>query len=207
MSRVPAPDDEALRRLAAEILAREEYSDARRALEAWEALLERLRWLDSILGWGDLAASDPLLYYAILGTLLVVAAALTAHIAWTVRAALTAPAPPAATTAPAPAPRFTEEADALARQGHYLEAAHRLQLGILDLLLRGRRLELSRSEPNRILRRRLAEARLDEGERRDLVELLDRFETRWFRDREDDPALYRGWRALYQRLVRGDASA
>jgi hypothetical protein len=58
-----------------------------------------------------------------------------------------------------------------------------------------------------VLRRRLAETQLPEGERRDLLHLLDRFETSWFRDREEDPELYRGWRTLYQRLARGGTSA
>jgi len=204
----PSPaDDEAVRRLAAEILARPEFDRPRQALEGWQALLQWFEWLRERLDWSGLAQTNPPLFYAILFGLLAVTAALIAHLVWSVRAALTHAVPRRDAPSPPTEPGFAEDADRLARDGRYLEAAHRLQLGVLELLLRGRRLELSRSEPNRVLRRRLAEARLPADERSELVQLLDRFETRWFRDRAEDPALYEAWRRLYQRLAGGGAAA
>ena len=200
-------DDDGVRRLAAEILSRSEYAGTKKMLHSLDAVLEWLRWLRQMLGWGDLLETNPVLYYAILFTLLLVSAALIAHIVWSVRRALAAAAPAAGGAAAPEGPQFSAEAEELARQGRFLEAARRLQLGVLDLLLRGRLLELARSDPNRVLRRRLAETRLPEGERRDLLRLLDRFETSWFRDREEDPDLYEGWRALYQRLAGGGTAA
>lgn len=193
-----AGEDEDLRRLAGEILQRREFAGPRRTFDLWELVPDWLGWL---FGWGDLASSNPVLYYAILAALLSTAAILITHIAWSIRAALRAPGLPQSATPAPPRPTFADEAERLASEGRYLEAAHRLQLGVLELLLRGRRLELARFEPNRVLRRRLAEARLAADERRELGVLLDRFERRWFRDRQEDPDLYRGWRSLYQRVA------
>lgn len=200
------PSDDQVRRLAADILGRPEYTRPRDALHTLASLTEWLRWLDRLFGLGDLIETNPILYYVLLTALLLTAAALIAHIAYSIRRALTW-----ATPAPLPAvdegPRFSAEAEELARQGRFLEAARRLQFGVLETLLQTRRLELSRSDANRVLRRRLAEANLADGERRDLLQLLDRFETRWFRDREEDAGLYEGWRSLYLRLARGGTSA
>jgi hypothetical protein len=196
--------DEALRRLAAEILSRSEFAGARRTF----VLLDRLReWLRNLAGWiepGGLRDDNPVLYYALLAALFALAAALIAHVTWSVRAALRFSAPPSRRS-PQPARDFAAAADRLARQGRYLEAARQLQLGVLERLLRGRVLELARSEPNEVLRRRLLEARLAENDRRDLLALLDRFERSWFRDRRDDPALFEAWRRLHQRLAPGEA--
>lgn len=197
-------EDEAARRLAGEILSRGEFSGAKQMLDLAEQAIEWIRWL---LGWGELATTNPPLYYTILFGLGAFAAALIAHLVVSIRAALVLQGREKPAAVRAADPHFADEADRLAGQGRFLEAAHRLQLGVLDLLLRGRRLELARSEPNRVLRRRLAEARIGEAERHDLGLLLDRFETRWFRDREEDPSLYEAWRSLYRRLARGNATA
>lgn len=196
------PSDDQVRRLAAEILARPEYTRPRDALRSLAALSEWLRWLERLFGLGSLIETNPLLYFVILAALLLAAAALIAHLVYSIRRALTWATPPARMQT-AQGPGFSAEAAVLARQGRFLEASRRLQLGVLEALLQTRRLELSRSEPNRVLRRRLAEARLDDGERSDLLELLDRFETHWFRDREEDADLYEGWRSLYLRLAGG----
>src|SRR6266403_795887 len=87
-------------------------------------------------------------------------------------------------------------ADALARRGMFLEAARRVQLAALDLLLRARVVELGRSDPNRTLRRRLRDAALPEAERGDLLALIDWLEQRWFRDRNEERELYDRWRSL-----------
>jgi len=132
--------------------------------------------------------------------LVAVALLLLAHVTWAVRRAL-AVAPPARPPRPdGAAPPFLEEADALARRGMFLEAARRVQLAALDLLLRARVLELGRSDPNRTLRRRLRDAALPEAERGDLLALIDWLEQRWFRDRSEERELYDRWRSLHTRL-------
>lgn len=201
------PGDDEVRRLAAEILARDEYSGPQKMLRGLEALLESLRSLLRGIGVAELADSNPLLYWAIEIGLIALAALLIAHIVWSLRRALAAPAAAARTSPASVDADFAAEADELARQGRFLEAARRLQLGVLDSLLRGRRLELSRSDANRVLRRRLLDARIGDRERNELLGLLDRFETRWFRDRAEDPDLYHGWRALYARLASDGSSA
>lgn len=90
----------------------------------------------------------------------------------------------------------------LAGAGRWLEATHTVQLATLELLLRRRWLALERSEPNRTLRRRLADASLPSSLRDDLVGLLDRLEREWFRDRSADPQLYDLWTAMYETLDR-----
>lgn len=92
------------------------------------------------------------------------------------------------------------EARALAERGHLLAAAHKAQLAALQLLLERRWLELERSDPNRTLRRRLAEAELPAAERDEFVMLLDRLEGHWFRDRVEDRDLYLSWCRLHERL-------
>src|SRR2546422_2871677 len=74
---------------------------------------------------------------------------LLAHGAGAARRALAGPAPPRPPRPDTGSPPFLEEADALARRGLFLEAARRVQLAALDLLLRARVLELGRSDPNR----------------------------------------------------------
>jgi hypothetical protein len=197
---LPAPADEQVQELARAILARSQYA-------RWHShggwLFGFLRDLERQLqALANLADTRPVLFAVILTALLVVAAALLAHVVYSVRVALRATRPPAAAPRPPEQPRFVEEADALAAAGRPLDAAHHLQLAVLALLLRRRVLELGRGEPNRTLRRRLRAAAIPDTERREILGLLDRFEARWFRDRTEDPDLYRGWRQLYLRLER-----
>src|SRR6266516_2241861 len=183
MTALPAPLDEQVRALAVAIHKRSEF-----------ALWHDTPWLMSFLAWlSGLWETDPMLYWAMLAGLVAVALLLLAHVTWAVRRAL-AVAPPAV------APPFLEEADALARRGLFLEAARRVQLAALDLLLRARVLELGRSDPNRTLRRRLRDAALPEAERGDLLALIDWLEQRWFRDRSEERELYDRWRSLHARL-------
>jgi hypothetical protein len=97
-------------------------------------------------------------------------------------------------------PRLIDDAAAHARDGRFLEAAHCTQLASLQLLLAKKCLELERSDPNRTLRRRLADASLPEPLRGRFLALLDRLEGHWFRDRVEDSDLYREWRALYSNI-------
>jgi hypothetical protein len=195
--------DESVRALAQEILAREEYARFRpRGLE-W--LASAARWLAAIFEWlGGLWATSPALYALLMLGLLAFAALLLAHVVWTVRRALAATPPPAPAPRAGAAPDLAAEAATLAREGRFLEAAHAMHLACLALWMGAGALELRRHDPNRTLRRRLAEAPIPEPERRDFLALLARLELRWFRDRSpaaEDPALYGAWSALHGRLA------
>jgi hypothetical protein len=89
----------------------------------------------------------------------------------------------------------------LARAGHYLAAAHRVQLATLALLIEFDWLELARSDPNRTLRDRVRGSALPKPEARRLIELVDRLEMLWFSERHDDQALFEAWLTLDERIV------
>ncbi|MCK6553052.1 hypothetical protein L6Q96_00470 [Candidatus Binatia bacterium] len=201
----PLPPDDRIRALAADVLGREEYARWRAAPVRgfFDLLIAIERWLDIVRAWlAVVADTQPVLYSALLVALLLVGVGLLVHIAYAVHRALGAASrgvrPMAEETAP---PAWLNEAEGLARAGRSLEAAHRVHLAVLTLLLEERGLRLDRAEPNRVLRRRLTAARLGDAERRELLRLLDRLETRWFRDRADDPGLYEAWRTLYARVA------
>ena len=193
-----AANDEQARALAREILARSRYAQ-------WRPH-GRYDWLQSFLAWlqdlldrlNDLAVTRPVLYAFVLGTLLLVSLLLLVHVVYSLRLALAAT--PSQPPGAPPAPSFAERAASLARAGHFLDAAHQMELAVLDLLMQRRVVVLARSEPNRTLRRRLHEAALPEGERQSLIGLLDQLERQWFRDRAEDQTLYEAWCALHQRL-------
>ncbi len=187
------PSDEHVRALARQILERAEYA-------WWHA--RPWPWLRRLYEWlRALPETAPILYWSLLGGLALLTLLLLAHVVWTLRAALAAPAPRAPGRDRPDEPRFAEEAEQLARAGRFLEAARRLQLAAIDLLLRRRVLELGRSDPNRTLRARLHAAHLPEPERRDLLAAIDRLERTWFRERSEDADLYACWRALHARLA------
>ena len=190
--------DEQIRTLAAEILSRDEFFRPGMAEEAWRAVLER------ILGFLDfleaLRISSPLIYWVILAGLLLVSAVLLAHVAWTVRIALRMPrAEPRGFRSPS-GPGFLEQAESLAREERFLEAARRVELAALELLLRRRVIELSRSDPGRALREQVRRSELPEAERSSLVALQERLEAGLFREHAADRSLYEAWLDLHQRL-------
>jgi hypothetical protein len=198
---VAAPSDlsdEQIRTLAAEILSRDEYFRPGIAEEAWRALLAR------ILGFLDfleaLRFSSPLLYWMILGILLLAAVVLLAHVVWTVRLALRMPGPETQERARPAGPGFLEQAESLAREERFLEAARRVELGILELLLRRRVIELSRSDPGRTLREQVRVSALPEAERSSLISLQRRLEAGLFREHAADRVLYQAWLDLHRRL-------
>jgi len=200
----PLPADERIRAVAADILAREEYARwrAARLRGVFDVLLTLERWLDALRAWlATVAETRPVLYTVLLVTLLLVAVGLLGHVVYAVRRALAGPRAAAPPAAPDAAASWLAGAEALARSGRTLEAAHQVHLAVLALLLEERGLQLERGEPNRILRRRLQGARIAEADRRELLVLLDRLEARWFRDRADDPGLYDAWRALHTRVA------
>ncbi|HKE13060.1 MAG TPA: hypothetical protein VKE73_15955 [Myxococcota bacterium] len=198
MSWIELPSDDALRALASEILARPEY-ERLRPYRWGSSLLDALFSLDS---W--VKHLGGLQYAALLGGLVLVLALLVFHIVWSLRAASRA------TTAEEGRPRQAEaraldaEAHRLAQQGHFLDAAHQMQLACIDRLLRGGLLELHRHDPNRTLRKRLVATALSEDLKATFVSLLERFERRWFRDQTTDASdrvLYEEWRSLHERIA------
>jgi len=196
--------DESVRQLAAEILARQQF--ARWRGQDWvRAILE---WLARYLAWMDeLWTVSPLLYWLILFGLTTLTVLLLTHIVWSIRVALAQPEVTAAKRQAPPAPRFAEQAEALALEGRFTEAAHRLLLASIQLLVQHGAIELERHDPNRALRRRLAKSSLPGEQRTEFLRLLDALERRWFRDRLSDPDLYRAWKALHARLVSLPAAA
>lgn len=199
MATPPDLSDEQVRALANEILGREEYFQPGLTEEAWRAVLERvLGFFDFLEG---LRIASPVIYWLLLGGLAVVGVALIAHVAWTVRLALRMPGPEArAASRDAAGPGFLEQAERLARDGRYLEATRHVELGSLELLLRRRVIDLSRSDPGRALRARVRASGLPEAEREALIALQERLEASLFRDHAADRALYEAWLALHRRL-------
>ena len=216
--------DEQARELARDILARPEYATYRRprsGLQEWvDGLADWIRsledrvpqWLVDLWSdfWGALgqafggALGDDT---GVMAARLVVAALLLGGLGWMAtrlardlrRRRLEPRA--AAPSLPDARPEWIAEAEVFARQGRFVEAAHCTQLASLQLLLRKHWLELERSDPNRTLRRRLAEARLPEVIRARFVALLDRLEGCWFRDRVEDRDLYADWRAIHAEIA------
>jgi hypothetical protein len=200
--------DERVRALAREILARPEYARFRPFQDDWMKTLGE--WLAKAFGWlGELHETSPTLWVLLFMALIAVAALLLAHVVWSLRAAMIASSADAPPPVAAEPPRLDCEAEQLAAAGRLLDAAHVMHLACVGrLLLRGT-VVLRRHDPNRTLRARIADARLPERDRREFLLLLDRLETRWFRDRapdRGDRALFDAWRALHERLAAESAS-
>jgi len=202
MSDLAGIADDRVAALAREILARSEYARFRPVDVA--QYRDFLAWLARLFdGLRVLSVSAPVLYVAILLALVAVAALLLAHVAISLRAALRASDPPPRAAAAA-RPALDRDAARLAGSGRLLEAAHVMQLACLRELLDRGAIELRRHDPNPVLRARVARSGLPDRERGEFVALLDRLETRWFRDRaqrESDRALFDAWRSLHERLV------
>jgi hypothetical protein len=165
--------------------------------------------LAHFLGYMDgLAATSPLLYWTLLGGLVVLALLLTTHVVVSLRSALAGSSVVERRDARADgAPSFAQEAERLAAEGRYLDAARKLQLACIETLLGRGVLELRRFEPNTTLRRRLDAAPIPPAQRREFAALLRRLETRLFRDRVEDRPLFEAWRELHRRLAAGEAGA
>lgn len=211
---------EQARALAQEILARSEYAVYRRPRTPLQELVDSLAaWLRQVADWtpqwvidlwkgfweavGDLFGmafgNDALVVLLRLAVAIAVLGALglLAHrVLRELRKKRLEPEGESGLVA-ADAPRFIADAEAAASNGHFLDAAHSTQLATLQLLLSKQWLELERSDPNRTLRRRVAEAPLPESLRDRFLTLLDRLEGRWFRDRVEDRDLYTDWRSLH----------
>lgn len=217
--------DERVRTLAEEILARPAYGEFRRDPTELQAFVGRFAdWLRETFGWlpdrieenweyieawllevfEGFAAAGPLagLFRFVLAAL--VLAAVVASGLVLVRGLRRRLGGEPVASALLPSAGAGEdriaEADGLAGEGRFLEAAHCTQLATLELLLRREWISLERSDPNRTLRRRLDAGKVPGAERAEFLALLDRLESRWFRDRAEDRDLYGAWRRLYGRL-------
>jgi hypothetical protein len=222
--------DEQAREVAREILARSEFTRWERDADAWLAWLERLvaatpDWLMGALGWLQEAVVAVLSGLARFLTLLGVFGAPGGIVGWLAAAILGAAfivlvwrwrserMRTRRTRGGGPIVRRSHadalgEARALARAGHFLEAAHRIQLATLALLIESGWIDLARSDPNRTLRTRILESSLAEPERRQLVQLIDRLEALWFGPRLAGPdaslvhpELFEAWLRLDERIV------
>lgn len=188
-----------MRKLASEILSNPPF-------DAWDdslaiTLHRLLEWLSSFVPWlQKLYVASPGLYWLLLAGLLAVALLLIAHIVWSTRVALRSQAPQQQQSTAETRPLWSKEASDLASQGRYLEAAHRLALGSIQLLVAGGHIELDRSEPNRVLRKRVLSAGLPREFASEFLRQLDSFEAHWFRDRSEDPGLYEAWRSLHSQI-------
>jgi len=203
VSPAEALSDERIRELAHEILSRREYARFRPLdTDPFRYLLD---WLRAAFDWlSTLYSVSPGLWYALFGSLVLVTLALLAHVVWSIRVALRAPALAPPRQEGAERPDFEREAERLAAEGRLLEAAHAMHLACVERLLRKRAVELRRHDPNRTLRRRVAAASLAPEQKRDFARLLDQLEERWFRDPTPQPrdrALFEDWRSLYARLA------
>lgn len=220
MPDVPLLADEPARELAREILTRPEYAAHRRPRTRLQELIDRIaEWLsglaDLVPQWvvdlwdgfwstvretlGFAFGDDALVVVVRLAIAVLVLGGLSAAVFYVLRDLRDrrGEAPDASDAPGETLPDWIADADVLARQGRFVEAAHFAQLASLQLLLGKRWLELERSDPNRTLRRRLREAGLPGSLRDRFLGLLDRLEGRWFRDRVEDRDLYSDWCALH----------
>lgn len=222
-------EDEQARAAAREILAERRFARWDEDFEAWlrafEALVDRvpaglieaLRWLEEILVDTILAGIARALgrFLALFGVfgnaptavgwlallLLLAAAIVLAHRIWGA-ALFSRESTEVGFGGGAEHAEAIDEARVIAGQGRFLEAAHRVQLATLAMLIDFDRLELARSDPNRTLRERVEDSSLPDVERAQLIALVDRLERLWFDEPVDDPALFEDWLALDARLLR-----
>ena len=189
----PGPSDDAVRTLARTILDGPEYAFWRPGKIA--------EWVQWFASWfAALFDKNPALFWIIVAALTAVLAAIVVHVVWTIRKGI-ATSPHARDDASgAERPRFTDEADALARHGRFLDAARVMQLGVIDRLVRAGLLRLGRGDANAVLRRRLDDTGLADGVRHDLLAAIAELERRWFRDRDEDQALYQRWQRVHAAL-------
>jgi len=216
--------DEQAREAASEILSARDFTRWTTDYDAWLAFIERLGdlipdWLidavvqvadaiEAILDW----IADFLGFFGVFGDVregigwlavcLLAAALIVLGWHWQKRAAVRAGQPSERRRPGRDHAQAMEAARALARSGHYLAAAHRVQLATLAVLIEFDWLELARSDPNRTLRDRVRNSKIPEPEARRLIELVDRLERLWFSDRRDDRALFEDWQNLGERIVR-----
>ncbi len=193
------PSDAAIRELAHQILARPEYANATSNKYVAELLRRILGWINNL---GALQFKDPFLYWIVIVALVVVLVALVTHLVWTLRAALRAPEPSGRPVIGGRTmPDLAGEADALAADGRYLEAAHRLMLASFRALAETSVIELSPERSNRWIRAALRESSLAQPLAVELDALVERTERKWFGERANDARIYAEWRSAFERLT------
>lgn len=190
--------DTAARDLAEQILARPEYAQYREQNDEWLRAL--LAWLDRLLErLPALYYTAPTLYWTVLIGLGVLVTLLLVHMVRSVRAALRVPAPPPS-AAKLSERDFSAEAHALAADGAYLEASHRLLLGSLLQAARAGVIELKPDDGNRAVCDKLRRSRLPVELSGKLVTLIQETDAVWFGARAQRPELYAAWSATYAQL-------
>ncbi len=194
------PADEEVRALAGEILQRPEFARWR-SFEA-DAFMALERWISEYMSWiNELQLQSPLLFWLFLIGLLGFALALIGHIVWSVRTALAAPAPAVAARAVQAQSDWAAEAERCSAQGRFLEGAHHLLLGSIEVLVRRGFIDIGRADANPVLRDQVRGSKLPLDLRAEFLRLLDTFEERWFRDRREDGDLFRDLRDFHSHLV------
>ncbi|MFZ1121397.1 MAG: hypothetical protein WCA59_01305 [Candidatus Binataceae bacterium] len=195
---MPDLSDPAVHKLTAEILARPEYGQA----TGGDSILVRLlSWLLDKLGQLEiLRVKEPVIYWTILAVVALVLAGMTVHLIWTLWVALSAPEPAAQRWEGSSRRDLAQEADALAADGRYLEAAHRLMLASFRALAERSVIELRPDRPNRWIRTALLRSSLAEGLALEIGALIEQTERLWFGDRRNDPGIYARWRSTFERL-------
>lgn len=190
--------DSAARQLAAEILARPEYAQYREQNHDW--LRKLLSWLMRVFEWlPGLYYTAPLLYWLMLIGLLALSALLITHMVKTLTSALRTPQPQLEAARPSQRD-FPAEARALAADGAYLEASHRLLLGSLVQAARAGVIELKPDDGNRAVCDKLRRSRLPPELSARLVGLIQETDAIWFGARAQRPELYEAWSATYAQL-------
>jgi hypothetical protein len=130
-----------------------------------------------------------------------VLAGLIVHLIWTLWVALSAPEPPAQRPWEESSRRdLAGEAEALAADGRYLEAAHRLMLASFRALAERSVIELRPDRPNRWIRSALRGSSLAGSLALEVGALIEQTEELWFGNRRNDPAIYARWRCAFERL-------
>ncbi len=150
------------------------------ALAALQAVLEKIgEWLQAFFdALGIQGSVAPLLGWLAAGAILFVLIALIAQ--WRLRRAAMQTASISAAGETDLHTEAVREAQGDARNGLFLEAAHRVQLASLAFLIEAGWVELARSDANPTLRQRVEASALPEPERVQLISLVDRLERRWF---------------------------
>ena len=190
----------AVRHLTAQILARPEFAAVNPQMPSWvDSFLKLSKWLRK-LEW--LHETAPTLYWLIVGGATAIGFGLVAHMIWTLRIALSAPAPAQTGGSPrSAAPDLMGEARELAAAGRYLDAAHCLMIASFLALAKNSIIELRPDRSNRWIRSALKDSPLEGKLADEMDELVVRTEQRWFGGREDDPELYNQWLSAAARIA------
>ena len=190
--------DAAARQLAAEILSRPEYAQYRQP--NYDGFRKFLVWLGQLLDMlPALYHTAPVLYWSVLLGLVAVAALLLVHMVRSIRLALRTPEPPPS-AARSSERDFPAEARALAADGAFLEASHRLLLGSLAQAARAGVIELKPDDGNHAVCDKIRRSRLPAELSARLVALIQETDAIWFGARAQRPELYEAWSATYAQL-------